>query len=99
GRSHEGVGWGRHQGEIRPPEAEPFLFKMHDGEVELVEVPSGIHIIRLVHREHAGKKPFSDETVQNQIRDKLRNEMGNREIKRILAELKRRAVIEIANTE
>src|SRR5262249_49621171 len=37
--------------------------------------------------------PF-DEKVQKEIRDKLRNEISQREMKRVVAELKREAVIE-----
>jgi parvulin-like peptidyl-prolyl isomerase len=91
-----GAGVGSKRGEISPREAEPVLLALTDGEVgPLIELGSGFHVVRLVKRVHAGKMPF-DEKVQKQIRDKLRNEIGNREMKRVVADLKRKAVIEYA---
>jgi parvulin-like peptidyl-prolyl isomerase len=90
-RNHEGVGHRR--GEIRPPQAEPVLFRMKDGEIAVVEIASGCHVIRLVHRTFAGPMPFDDK-VQKQIRDKLRVEAAEREKKHFLNDLRRKAVIE-----
>ena len=91
-----GEGYGHRRGEIKPADAEPLLFKMQDGEIgPLVELASGFHIVRLVKREHAGLKPF-DEKSQTAIRNKLQMEAYEREYKRVLAELKRRAAIEIS---
>jgi parvulin-like peptidyl-prolyl isomerase len=92
-----GEGFGHRPGEIKPPEAEPILFKMHDGEIgPLVELKNGFHVIRLVKREHAGLKPC-DEKVQTAIRRKLQMEAYEREYKRVLADLKRKAAIEISH--
>jgi parvulin-like peptidyl-prolyl isomerase len=89
-------GIGRRQHEIRPPEAADELFRLRDGEVgRLIEIPTGFHIVRAVKREFAGQHPF-DEKVQKDIRDKLRNEISQREMKRIVTELKRTAIIEYA---
>jgi len=67
---------------------------MSDGEVgPLVEIPTGIHIIKLVKREFAGLRTF-DEKIQKQVRDKLRNEAAQFEMKRIVTDLKRQSVIE-----
>lgn len=91
----DGDGLGHHQGEIRPAEAEPILFSMKEGEVaQVLELPAGFHIVQLTKREYAGVKPFN-EVAQKEIRDKLRNEVATLEIKRLLAEMKRNAVIEI----
>jgi hypothetical protein len=100
-RTREGHGMGRRHGEIQPSEAEEQLFRMRDGEVgEVIEVPGGFHVIRLNHREYAGQRPFN-EKVQSEIRDKLRNEVGMREVQAIIRELRdpARAVIEIANSK
>jgi parvulin-like peptidyl-prolyl isomerase len=94
-RKYEGAGHKR--GEIRPPEAEPVLFGLKGGDVAVVEIGSGYHVVRLVKREYAGPMPF-DEKVQKQIRDKLRGEIFQREMKRIITELRRKAVVEIATT-
>jgi peptidyl-prolyl cis-trans isomerase SurA len=90
-------GQGSKRGEIRPSEAEAVLWQMRDGEVgPLIELPTGFHVIRLVMRTHAGTLPFNDEKVQKQIRDKLRGEVFEREMKRIIGDLRRKSVIEIA---
>jgi hypothetical protein len=89
-------GQGSKRGEIRPSEAEVVLFQMRDGEVgPLIELPTGYHVIRLVKRTHAGMLPFSDDKVQKQIRDKLRGEVLEREMRRIIGDLRRKSVIEI----
>jgi peptidyl-prolyl cis-trans isomerase SurA len=94
-----GEGYGHRRGEIKPPEAEPILFRMREGDVSFVELTNGFHIIRLVKREVAGLKPFNDKT-QTAIRNKLQNEAWEREYQRILRQLKQRASIEIsANTQ
>ena len=90
-----GEGEGTRRGEIKPPEAESLLFSMHDGEVgPVVEKTNGFHLIRLVHREYAGRRPLNDK-VQAEIRKKLQNEVADQEYKRLLADLKRNATIEI----
>ncbi len=88
-------GIGRSRGEIKPLEAEAVLFAMQDGETRVVEIETGYHVLRLVKRQHAGVQPFN-EKVQRAVRDKLRGQVFQRETKRIIADLKRRAVIEIA---
>ncbi len=94
-RNAEGIG--RKKGEIKPVQIEKFLFELKDGELgPLVELPTGVHIIMLVKREHAGIKIF-DEKVQKQIREKLRNEAAQFEMKRMLADMKRQAVVEYIN--
>jgi parvulin-like peptidyl-prolyl isomerase len=91
-RKFKGVG--THKGEVRPPEAEGVLFEMHDGDVAVVQIGSGFHVVQLVHRETAHRKSF-DDAVQKEIRDKLRIEIMQREIKHLLADLKRHSVIEL----
>jgi peptidyl-prolyl cis-trans isomerase SurA len=94
----EGQGYGTVRGEIQPREAEPILFQLTEGAVgPVIELPTGFHVIRLVHRDRAGKMPF-DENTQIIIRDKLRKEIATRESQRILDELKRKAQIDYCNT-
>jgi parvulin-like peptidyl-prolyl isomerase len=93
GKFRKGDGQGHKRGEIFPPEAEPILFGMHDNDVDVIERGRGFHVIRLVKRQHAGPIPFDDK-VQKEIRDKLRNLVFQREMKRIVTDLKRRAIIE-----
>jgi parvulin-like peptidyl-prolyl isomerase len=95
-RSGEGIGQVR--GEIRPPEAEPILFAVQDGEVgRVLESATGFHVLRVVKREYAGQTPL-DEKTQGEIRKKLQNEVAMREMKRLIDELKQKCTIEIAST-
>ena len=93
-------GDGSRRGEIRPEELEGYLFRMRDGEVgPIVEIGSGFHVFRLLKRDYAGFKPFADLDVQRTIRNKLRGEASARESKKMIADLRRRAVIEYAPTK
>lgn len=89
-------GIGRKRGDIKPAEAEPVLMNMKPGQSALVELSFGYHIVKLTEREHAGRRPF-DEKVQKEIKDKLRNDVFTIEMKRLVNDLKRRAIIEIAS--
>lgn len=92
-----GEGHGQQRGEIRPAEAEPVLFSLQEGQVgPLIELGNGFHVVRLVKRQYAGRRPL-DEAAQAEIRKKLQNALAEREYKRLLAELKRKATIEIAS--
>lgn len=90
-----GDGFGTRRGEIKPPEAEPALFTMKDGQIgPVVQLTNGFHIVKLVKRTHAGIQPF-DEKTQAAIRNKIMQQVWDREQKRIVAELKRKAAVEI----
>lgn len=93
-RLRNSKGTGSHRGEVRPVAAEPLLFAMNDGDVGVLETANGFHVIRLVHHEHAHRMPF-DEKVQKEIKNKLREEVFTRESKRMVEDLRRKAVIEI----
>jgi parvulin-like peptidyl-prolyl isomerase len=93
GHYRKGEGEGRKRGEIRPREAEEALFRMRDGDVQLIERGRGFHVVRLVKREYAGPIPF-DAKVQKEIHDKLRVNVFTRERDSILKEMKRKAVID-----
>jgi peptidyl-prolyl cis-trans isomerase SurA len=94
----KGEGIGTKRGEIKPSEAENVLFQLKDGETAVVELEKGFHVVRLVKRDYAGQTPF-DVKTQKQIKDKLSNEIGQVEIKRIVNKLKREAVIVYAKGE
>lgn len=90
----DGEGLGRKRGEVKPPELEAILFKASAGELlPVMELRNGYHIAKVESREFAGLKPF-DEKTQKQIRSRLREEIAQREMKRMVTELKRVAVIE-----
>jgi peptidyl-prolyl cis-trans isomerase SurA len=91
-----GEGYGHHRGEIKPPQAEQILFNMRDSEIgPIIELTNGFHVIRLIKRQHAGIKPL-DEKIQTAIRNKLQNEAWDREYKRVVDMLRRKASIEIS---
>ena len=89
----DGRGLGRKHGEIKPAEAEATLFQLKEGEATMVEIGSGYHVIRVVKREYAGLMPF-DKDTQMRIKDKIRNERGAKEMKRLIAELRKQSVVE-----
>lgn len=87
------AGIGHKRGEIRPVEAEAVLFGLEDGEAALVEMELGFHVVRLVKRQHAGRRPF-EVGVQKEIYEKLRSEVVAQAVKRTLVGLRAGAVIE-----
>jgi len=92
-----GEGYGHLPGQIKPPEAEPVLFKMRAGEVgPIVETGNGFHVIRLIKRQYKGIKPFDTET-QRAIKRKLESEVWDREYQRIVSRMKSEASIQIAS--
>jgi parvulin-like peptidyl-prolyl isomerase len=93
-KSRNGEGQGHQPDQISPPELARFLFGMREGEVgPIVEIPTGFHIIRVSRREFAGPIPF-DVKTQKLIANKLRAEIFERENKRLIYELRSRALIE-----
>jgi hypothetical protein len=91
----KGDGNGQLRGEIRPPELEPYLFQMKEGEVgPVVELSTGVHVFRVAKRDYAGQLPFNED-VQTRISTRLKNAIADREYKRIVKELRERAVIDI----
>lgn len=94
-RFRKGKGTGQRRGEIKPPELEPYLFRMQAGQVgPLVPLSTGVHLFRVVERQYAGVEPFHED-AQARIRRKLKNEVAQREWQRMLRQLTRAAVIEI----
>lgn len=90
-----GEGLGQKPGEIRPVLVEPVVLALKPGEVgPVIDVGFGYHIVKVVEREYAGREPF-DEKTQAKAKDKLRGAIAEREYKRIVEDLKRRATIVI----
>jgi parvulin-like peptidyl-prolyl isomerase len=91
-----GEGIGHRKGEIKPPEAEAILFQMRDGEVgPIIAQPNGFHVIRLMKREYAGIRPFDPKT-QTAVKNKLQMLTYEKEYKLFVADLKRKASIQIS---
>jgi parvulin-like peptidyl-prolyl isomerase len=94
-RFRKGEGVGEIKGSVKPRELEEYLFVMKEGEFgPPVELSTGVHIFRLLKREHAGLMPFDDK-VQTMIANKLKNEIVERERRRFVRDLRERAFIEI----
>lgn len=92
------LGIGTKRGEIKPPEAEPIIFSLKPGQVgPLVEMETGFHIVKLTKRIDSGKRTLDDK-LQKTIKDKLRGDVFTREMKRMVSDLRRKAVIQIAET-
>lgn len=82
-------------GDIRPIELEPHLAKLREGEIgPVVPFPLGVHLIRVTKREYAGQMPL-DDLVQRTITKKLESQLADREYRRIVRELRLRAMIEV----
>ncbi len=90
----KGEGLGQKRGEIKPSELESYLFQMQEGQIMIVEFPTGYHIIRMYQRDFAGPQPF-DKQTQADIKRKLSNIIAEREYKRLLKELRSKATIQI----
>jgi PPIC-type PPIASE domain len=80
--------------DVRPAELEIELIKMNEGEVKIVEMSTGVHIIRLEKYQRAEPRPFNQE-VQKEISNRLRGEVFERELKYLQRELRDRADIVI----
>ena len=94
-RYRGGDGYGKRRGEIKPAELEPYLFRMHDGDIgPVVPLSTGVHVFRLEKREYAGQMPY-DQKVQMTIANKLKNELADRKAKEIMEELRSKAIVEI----
>jgi hypothetical protein len=99
-RSRGGRGDGSHRGQVQPPEVEPVLIKLKDGEIgPLVVMQTGIHIVRMVHRQNAHEVQPFDAKMQKLIREKLQQDIGPRLRKHIMDDLHRKAQIEYVGVE
>jgi peptidyl-prolyl cis-trans isomerase SurA len=80
-------------GDIRPMELAQPLASLREGEIgPVIPFSTGVHLIRVTKREYAGQIPLNDET-QKTIRKKLEGQLFEREYRRIVRELKTRAVV------
>lgn len=95
--SQNGTGDGHKRGEIQPPDCEEPLFRMKPGDVGLLEIGTGFHVYKLVKRDLAGRRPF-DEEAQELIQRKLRGAKFELEVKNIVAELRKKALIDYSRS-
>ena len=92
-RLRNGAGLGQKHGEIVPTQVESAVWALKPGEVgPLVDLGFGFHIVRAAERQYAGLKPF-DVQCQAVIRKKLTAQIADREYKRMVEELKKKATV------
>jgi parvulin-like peptidyl-prolyl isomerase len=92
------TGVGELPGEIKPAEVEQAIFRMNAKEVGgPIEMPGGYHILRVSEHVHAGRKPY-DAKLQADILAKLQNTMADRVYKKLLEEMKSKAIIQVIKT-
>jgi|GEM_PF-2054437 len=84
-----GVGFGEKKGEIRPEEAEAVVFALKPGQVDVVEIETGFHIVRVAERAYASVRPF-DEKAQKESRQRVEAQIFENEAKRIVNTLWRK---------
>jgi len=85
-----GVGFGEEKGKIFPPELEPTVFALKQGESAVVSFETGFHLIRIEERVYAGRKPF-DEQVQGEIRRRIGTQVSEREYRKVIETLWRKS--------
>jgi hypothetical protein len=81
-----GAGVGEKPGEIFPPELEPTILALKQGQITVKEMESGYHVLRIAERSYAGTRPY-DEKLQSEIRRKLQSQILEREAKRYVDSL------------
>jgi parvulin-like peptidyl-prolyl isomerase len=89
-----GAGLGSKHGEILPAQADELVWSLKAGEAALLDLGFGFHLVRIVSRDYAGQRPF-DVPCQSDIRKKLQGIIAEREYKKIVDDLKRKATITI----
>jgi hypothetical protein len=89
-KSRGGMGFGEEKSKIFPQELEQTVFALKQGQSSMVEFESGFHIVRAAERNFAGKKPLDDQ-LQDEVRRKLSAMVNDREYKKIVETLWRRA--------
>lgn len=93
GQNAEGIGTKR--GEIRPAEVEPVVWATAAGGVgPVVETPTGFHVVKVAERQAAGRRAF-DTALQDEIRDKLMQELQVAEYKRLVEQLWQRGTVHV----
>ncbi len=91
---HPATGAGEERGQIFPSEVEPTVFALKQGEIGIVEVEAGFHIIRVAERIYAGSRPFSDPEVEAKIQSKLKTMLYERERRELVKSLRLREFVE-----
>jgi peptidyl-prolyl cis-trans isomerase SurA len=78
-----GAGIGEKPGEIFPPDLEPTILALKQGQITVKETEAGLHVLRIAERTYAGLRPYDDK-VQLEVRRRLQAQIYDREVKRML---------------
>ncbi len=90
-----GEGIGAKRGEIQPKEVETAVFALKPGDVsEVVPTETGLHVVKVLEREVAGKRPFDDKT-QLYIRGKLGALVQKSEYEKLIEDLWRKTTVKV----
>jgi peptidyl-prolyl cis-trans isomerase SurA len=89
-----GAGLGSKHGEILPAQAEELVWSLKAEDSSILDLGFGFHIVRIAKREYTGLRPF-DVPCQMEIRKKLQGVIAEREYRRIVDDLKRKATITV----
>ena len=89
-----GEGIGSKRGEVRPAELEPAVFGLAAGQVsDPLPTETGYHVVKVLERETAGRKPF-DAGVQTAVRRKLLEQFHQAEVQKLIDDLWRKTTVE-----
>ena len=86
----------RMAGDKLSPVLAPLVQSLREGEVGMVEGLHGFHVIRMIRRIDTNIKPFTDESVQQQIRKRLEGKIGDLAYRALTKQLVVRALVEQA---
>ncbi len=95
-KSMNGPSVGRMAGDKPSPLIERLVQSLQEGEVGMVEGLNGFHVVRLMKRIDATIQPFTDQAVQQEIRKRLKAQIGDRVYQEVAKRLVTRALIEQA---
>jgi hypothetical protein len=79
-----------------PLNVAPAVWALQPGQISgLIELPDGYHIVKVLERQYAGLRPFVDNKVQAECRDRLKRQYSDAERNKLVQELWRRTAIQV----
>lgn len=88
----DGIGTRR---EDVPPDVSEMVFALKPGQISpVIETPTGFHIIKVLEREYAGLRPL-DEKTQADCMEKIRIEYSQKESRKMVEGMWRKATIQV----
>jgi peptidyl-prolyl cis-trans isomerase SurA len=82
-----------------PLDVAPAVWSLAPGQIsDIVQTPTGFHIIKVLEREYAGVRPLDNE-VQNKCRDKLKMMYRKADERKLIEELWRKGTVQVFEIE